>query len=96
MKLNYYQPVLNWNVIGLERVLGPDADEERGAPPGGHGLPGEEPGLEDAGKRALELLDGSLDDLPEAVVGVLLVEEVDQLHHDLGVCVGLERVALRH
>ena len=53
------------DVVRGQAVGSLDAHEERGAPPGGHGLPGVKHGLEDQSEGALQLLGGLLHQLSE-------------------------------
>ena len=85
-----FPPVLHGNVVRVQAVWGPDADDERAAATSGHQLAGEEARLEGAGEGALQLLDGLLHDALEALLWVLRVDVAHKLGDHLSVGVRLE------
>ncbi len=80
-----YRPVLDRDVVRVQAVGRLDPHDERAPPPSGHDLPREELGLEGAGERTLQLLDGLLHDVLEALVGILAVDVENELGNDLRV-----------
>lgn len=86
--------VFDIDKVDLHAALGLDTNDEGGTLSGSHNLVRVVDRLDEQTICTLELGDDSLGQVDEAQVGVVLVDVLCQLGNALGVCLGLELVAL--